>query len=448
VTAPRPPGRFAVRARNALRGVSVVIAGAGLAGLTAARQLLAAGADVRIIEPRGRIGGRVWTVRDSALGSLHAEAGGELIDGSQTTLRTLVSDLDLSLVRVLKEGFGLVTEVDGRMRMRRSQHALWRALRRLLAAEIHAFDNAERDWQSSVGQALARRSLAETLKARRASSDVSAMAKALRGLYLADPTELSTLVAVEQLRGGNDLLIDALARPARGRIALHHAVRAVVDTSAGVRIAVENGDGLVDQIEADYLVATAPVSVLRTWRFDPALRDTQRRAFETLSYGPATKALLRFDAPWWRRRNQPRAFGTTLPIGAVWESGEKQRGGALLTLLAGGAASAQLREILDRDGAEGISRRLQWLGRWEGAPPSVWSVSWEADPWARGGYAVFNADFDPAWHFELARAHGRVVFAGEHTSRDWQGYMNGAVESGLRAAREIEQLHTIGDLRT
>ena len=66
-----------------MNGVSVLVAGAGLAGLTAARDLNALGADVTVVEARDRVGGRVWTIRDGFTDGQHAEAGGDLIDGSQ-----------------------------------------------------------------------------------------------------------------------------------------------------------------------------------------------------------------------------------------------------------------------------------------------------------------------------------------------------------------------------
>ena len=66
---------------------------------------------------------------------------------------------------------------------------------------------------------------------------------------------------------------------------------------------------------------------------------------------------------------------------------------------------------------------------------------WERDPWARGGYVVFGPRFEPRWRDTLAQNHGRILFAGEHTSRRWQGFMNGAIESGMDAARTLEQLH-------
>jgi monoamine oxidase len=83
-----------------------------------------------------------------------------------------------------------------------------------------------------------------------------------------------------------------------------------------------------------------------------------------------------------------------------------------------------------------VVRRIEWLGK-----PSTLLASraivWDDDPWVRGGYAYFDPGFDPLWRAWLARPAGRIVFAGEHTSIKFQGYMNGAVESGLRAAAEI-----------
>ena len=78
-------------------------------------------------------------------------------------------------------------------------------------------------------------------------------------------------------------------------------------------------------------------------------------------------------------------------------------------------------------------RHLRWLGRPAELPRLARVVTGSADPWARGGYAVFGPAFDPLDAPLLRRPFGRVFFAGEHTSEHWQGFMNGAVESGLRA---------------
>src|SRR5262249_22769049 len=138
------------------------------------------------------------------------------------------------------------------------------------------------------------------------------------------------------------------------------------------------------------------------------------------------------------------AYGSDLDIGALWDGNEEQAGKAgILSFLAGGGASDAMTEILEREGADGIRSRLTWLGKPSRLIASV-TVNWGNDPWARGGYAYFDPGFEPNWRDWLARPFGRVTFAGEHTSVKWQGYMNGAIETGQRAAHEIAAIATAG----
>jgi monoamine oxidase len=97
-----------------------------------------------------------------------------------------------------------------------------------------------------------------------------------------------------------------------------------------------------------------------------------------------------------------------------------------------------------KEGVSGIIRSLQWLGSADSKMTAWRQFRWEADAWSRGGYAVFDASFDPSLRGWLAQPCGRLFFAGEHTSIVWQGYMNGAVESGRRAAAEVAATHRLG----
>src|SRR5262245_16111150 len=103
-----------------LNGVSVLVAGAGLAGLAAAHDLAARGATVTVVDARDRVGGRVWTVRDGFAEHQHAEAGGDLIDEAQHEIRALAGRNGLTLTRILRGGFGYV-RVDGSGRPQMAQ---------------------------------------------------------------------------------------------------------------------------------------------------------------------------------------------------------------------------------------------------------------------------------------------------------------------------------------
>jgi monoamine oxidase len=432
-----------------LRNVSVLIAGAGLAGLTAARDLSIKGADVVVIEGRNRVGGRVYTRRDPFRHRQHAEAGADLIDDTQTEICQLITDVGLRRAQILPGGFTAVRE-GGRGRIVKGRKG-WFDLARRLQPEIRSFCVSERRWDGAVARAIARETVAQWLERIRAPRDLRETARGLRGFFLADPEDLSLLALVDQfaedgppggekmfrIKGGNGRLPEVLAAGLGSRLKLETVLRAVRQLADGVVATVESS-GRLDQVRVDYLICALPATTLRDVQFDPQMPEDQRSAITKLKYGAATKTALQFDKATWRKRGQPRAYGTNLSVGAVWDANEEQKGDAgILTLLAGGRASAETQQLLAAGGAERIVRRLTWMDLKQTSLLASNSVSWEHDPWARGGYAFFDAAYDPGIRSWLARPFGRIFFAGEHTSLKWQGYMNGAVESGLRAAEEV-----------
>jgi monoamine oxidase len=441
-------------ASRSLAGTTVVVAGAGLAGLTAARDLESRGAAVTVVEARNRVGGRVWTVRAPFTARQHAEAGADLIEEEQDALRGLAGELGLEPVRILREGFRFYG-VDARGRRRiHSGPGAFEILPQLLREEIRDFKISEQRWDSAIAARLARTSVAEWLASARVPAHLRAAARAFRGFFLADPEDLSLLVLVEQFASsgtpgqgriyripeGNDRLATTIARQLRGRVLLQAIVRRVAQTGTGVTVAIEDGRGERAELSAQYVVCTLPTSTLRDVVFEPALPSAQRDAISHLAYGPATRLLLQFETRFWKQRGRPVAFGSDLPVGAVWDGNEQQqRSPGVLSFLAGGQASKELQDVLCAEGDQGVVDRIRWLGD-PGRVIASKAVVWEDDPWARGGYAYFDPAFNPLWREWLARPAGRVVFAGEHTSIRWQGYMNGAVETGRRAAAEIAAL--------
>jgi monoamine oxidase len=444
--------------RRDLAGSSVIVAGAGLAGLSAARALEARGAEVTVIEARDRVGGRVWTIRDGFAGRQHAEAGADLIEGEQEHVLALARELGLAPVRILRDGFGFYgPDARGRRRIHLGPGS-WATVARLLKPDIEDFKLAEERWDSAVAGRLARTSVWQWLEQQRAPAPFKAALRGFRGFFLADPEDLSMLPLVEQfadsgppgrghifrLPGGTDGLATGLAKRLRGSLLRETVVRRAVQRAGGVTVSVDDRSGRRSELAADYLVCTLPASTAREVVFEPALPQPQDDAIAHLRYGCATRLVLQFDRRFWKKRGRPLAFGSDLPIGAVWDGSEHQRGPGILSFLAGGRASRALQDLLAREGEAGVLRQIAWLGK-----PSTLlasrTVVWDDDPWARGGYAYFDPGFDPLWRAWLARPAGRIVFAGEHTSIRYQGYMNGAIETGLRAAAEIAAIGSRGE---
>jgi monoamine oxidase len=438
-----------------LAGRRVGVAGAGLAGLTAAWALQRQGAGVVVFEASRRLGGRVLTV-EGLPGAARGELGGDIIeDENRDAIGAVAGALGLSLRRVLPGGFRYHTGAPGRGDTLIPGRRLFEGLRELLQDEIAALKRAESNPASAIAQSLGRRSALDWARAVRRPRQAVAAVQSLRGFFLAEPSEYSLLMLAQQLSeegdpasmklyriaGGNARLPERLASSLRGPVQMDSRVLAV-ETRRGRRArgrvtAVIDSGGLVSRFTCDAFVVAVPATLAREIAFTPALPALQQQAIATLPYGRATKALVSFDRRFWRRRGH--AFASRQPVGAAWEAGIKGSGGTL-AFLAGGGTSDVLAGLVAGGSQRDWQRSLGWLGIGRARVLDAVAMTWEDNPYVRGSYAHQSPSYDPALVPWLSAPAGRVAFAGEHTSVSGQGYMEGAVMSGLRAADDVKEV--------
>jgi monoamine oxidase len=451
----------------------VVVVGAGLAGLACAFKLQRHGLAAQVFEARDRVGGRCWTARGFADGQV-AEHGGEFIDTRHHQLRRLVGTLGLELddlfVAYEEQGptSGLLV-LDGEPRkpglvyddidlvVRR----LAREARRIgpyrwgqAGPEARAFDRGTmRDWMDrhvpgGSGSLLGR-----------------AMDSGLTGFWGIDPEDTSAITLIDTyitpypggpaderytVRGGSDQVPALLAkRLPEGSIHLRAPLLAIVERADG-SLAL-TFEGVKADVIADLVVLTLPFTALRDVDLTAmALPRKRRRSIDELGMGTNAKVLLpldrrppAFETPTGRPWNG--YFLTDEPKTDSWDSSLAQPGrGAVLTVFSGGKIGASYPAVEPHGPAPRpvIDETLLFLEAWlPGAAASfaggAWLDSWVDDPWVRGSYAAFLPGQWTSYFGYLGRRAGNVHFAGEHTSTYSQGYLNGGVESGLRAAREV-----------
>jgi monoamine oxidase len=240
-------------------------------------------------------------------------------------------------------------------------------------------------------------------------------------------------------QGGNDLLPRAFAHRLADKI--HHGTPVVkIDHDArGVRVVFLQFD-TPQKVTADYVICAIPFSTLKRVEVVPQFSPEKQRAIEELPFTSVASVLIQTRRRFWVDEGLSGEAATDLPVMWVAEATSNQQGprGVLLSNITG----PQARRVTAMRERERISFTLQTTEQlfpgisqhFEGGI----SKCWDEDEWARGGYAWFKPGQMTSLMPYIARPEGRVHFAGEHTSA-WFGYMQGALESDARAAREIER---------
>lgn len=440
----------------------VVVVGAGLAGLVAAWELKAAGASVVVIEADDRVGGRTMTRR---IDGVPVEMGGQWIGPGQQRINALAGELGVET---------FPTEVPGRTVFYESGHRseyeedgevpfgdhgasleVQEAFRALseLAKDVPAGApwRAERaaEWD---GQTLETWKLGHTHSAgARFYFDL-----AVESLYACEPRDISLLGVLSDIAssggfgglfeieasaeedrfvGGAQELCVKLARGIEGRVVLSSPVRRI--SQDGDSVLVESD---VVSVGARAVIVTVPPVLRGRIEYLPALPPVHDGLSQRMPMGAVIKCHAVYDTPFWREMGlNGRAEGDTGPCKVTCDNSPPGEDAGVLT---GFILGSDAREWGQRSVGERKQAVLECFARYFGEraldPRGYDECDWGAEVYSRGGYAGvpvpgFFLDHGPA----MRKPVGRVHWAGTETASSWNGYMDGAVESGGRAAREV-----------
>ena len=439
---------------------TVTVIGAGLAGLAAAYDLHRAGWTVTVLEARPRVGGRVYTVRTFAHGQV-AEGGGEFIEEKHRRMLAFAKEFNLPLGRVGRwqgeyEDWASFEGKAGRLFDRAIWEAdlhqeinkIWLALSELgkLVPDPH------RPQQAPEAPRLDRQSALDWVR----SLDVHPLAKNhfnqhIRAEYTTEPERFSLLDLArnaamyymtasrgENFRvvGGNDLIPCALAERLPD-VRLNAIVTSIRPLPDEVMVTCKQGN-TYQTLRSAFAILAIPLTTARRIDFHSSLPVPYRRMVEEVSYGAVTKVLIQYRERFWKKRNWNGRLVTDAPILYTWHATshvENQEG--ILTVYTGGEPAARLSRLSDDERVGVAVNEIEKIfpGSSELIEQTA-TVAWPNEEFTRGSYMALAPGEVTAHWDSLMNPAGRLFFAGEHAS-PLQGYMEGAVESGQRAARMI-----------
>jgi monoamine oxidase len=451
---------------NAATAPRIAVVGGGLAGLTCAYRLKQAGYSAQLYEARSdRIGGRCWSETFPGSPFIY-EHGGELIDQGHGAIRQLAQELKLDLVNLLaaeQNGTEAVYHFDGEpytyLEATNDLKQIWQQIHSdVSAASYPTLYNLStqrgreldamsiRDWINSyvpggigskLGQLL---DVAYNIEYGAECTEQSS----LNMLYLIGYSGQGNLRIFGpsnekyHVVGGNDQITTGMANALAGQINMGHALTDVARNGDSTwSLGFSNGK----TVKADRVVLALPFSILRGCDIRRAGFDERKlRAINEMGMGTNSKMHVGFKSRFWRAQgHNGETYGDT-GYQCTWEVSRGQSGDAgLLVDYTGGKIGASF------GGGTPTSRAKQFLAQIEPVLPGAtaqWDGQaridyWTANPWTKGSYSYWKVgqytDFAGVEREEHAGCH----FAGEHTSVDFQGYLQGAVETGARAAAEI-----------
>ncbi len=439
----------------------VVVVGAGLAGLTAARDLAAAGRGVVVLEARDRVGGRVLNAatRDGVV----VELGGQWVGPTQDRALALADELGAALFPTYNEGHNLVSY---RGKHRRYRGAIPKLPPRVLAsigqAQLRLDRMARRvpldePWTAADAEAWDGQTVESWLRRHVGARGAREMLRlAVRAVFATEAADLSLLhflfyshagglldrllnvaggAQESRVVGGSQVLATGLAAQLGDVVHLSCPVRRIVQDDARVTV---HADGLT--VDAGAVVVAIPPTLAGRIDYEPALPSWRDQLTQRMPMGSVIKSMAVYDEAFWR--DDGLTGQVTSDVGPVQLTFDNSppggTPGVLLSFVEGVHARELSRRTLDERRAETLDCLAEHFGPRAAAPSEYLELDWSAERWSGGCYGAHLppgvlTQFGPA----LRAPCGRIHWAGTETASVWAGYMDGAIRSGEAVARTL-----------
>ncbi len=438
----------------------VVVVGAGLAGLTAARELTGAGLDVQVLEARDRVGGRTLNHSVGERAEDVVELGGQWVGPTQLEVMALAEELGLETYPTFTEGKNLFEAKLGKVKRYSGTIPMLGPLvmadygqAELRLKRLMKKVSAEAPWEAPNATELDGQTF-ETWIRRAARTRLAreAISMACRAVFAADPADISLLHVLfyATSAGGWDNLLDTDGGAQQDRIVggsqlislrMEELLGDRIRLSAPVRMIRTDDDGvIVGELRARRVIVAVPPALAGRIEYDPPLPAPRDQLTQRMPMGSVIKTMSIYDEPFWREDGlSGSALSVPGPTQVIFDNTPPNGSPGVLLGFLEGRQARQLGRVTEaerRDAVTGVLARV--FGPKAAKPSGYVEKDWSAEPYSRGCYAgVLGPGAWTAHGTWLRDPIDRIHWAGTETATRWMGYFDGAVQSGKRAAAEV-----------
>lgn len=451
--------------------VDVVVIGGGISGLSAAKHLTDHGLDVIVLEARERVGGRTYTIRDPAF--QYTDLGGAYIGPTQRRVARLAKDLDLKFYKVNVEQHSLL-----------KYRNAWKTYAGLIPPVYNPFvvmdlNNiqqkmetlsmqvpVEAPWKAPLAESWDSMTVKEFLEKNcwtQFAYDMSAII--CLAVLCAEPHEVSLLALLWYIRSGQGLnrvinvtngaqetkfiggamqLSERLAGRMKGKVRLSSTVVHVDQTDDGVKVRIASGE----EFRARYVISAMPLSLLNRVAFLPPLPPLKLQLIQRIPMGSIIKTMTFYDRCYWREKGLSGQMVTD--SGPVIFCLDDTKPDGSCPCIMGFILANHARHLVNLKSEERKEILAKHYADTFRCPELLHPINYAEKNWMEEEYSggCYVSNFPPGtltrYGEEIRRPFRQIYFAGTETATYWAGYMEGAIQAGERAAKEV--LHAMGKI--
>jgi monoamine oxidase len=453
------------------RSADAIVVGAGISGLAAARKLVAAGKSAIVLEARDRVGGRM--LNHDLGGGKVTELGAQFVGPTQDHILALAAEVGVDTFKAYDSGDNVYYKSGQRStfsdKLPTGAVPLDPLIDPDIVKSILQLDQMSQSvpvdapWQADQAEEWDSQTLWSWFKENQINPQVqgvvSAAVEAIFGAETRDVSLLYTLFYIaasgneqnpgtfernfstsggaqeSRFVGGSQLVALRVAQQLGSAVQLSSPVRRIVQTSSGVQVTADGGT-----FSAKQAIVAVPPPVAARIEYDPLLPALRDQLTQHMAMGTLMKAEAVYDTPFWRDDGLTgQAVSDTGPAKVTFDNSPPDGSPGVMMGFIGGHEARKLAQLAPADQrAAALQSFVNYFGERAASPNDFVLMNWSSEAWTRGcPVSILSPGVLYDFGSALREPVGRIHWAGTETSTYWNGYMDGAVRAGERAAAEV-----------